>query len=127
MAELHSSWVASHGDFWQGLTEIAYIYSTDNDLQCLAVHSPLGDRRLNKGDCLGKSLNYLDAEIADPRIKAIEDALAIRETVTYEYSHDWNGRTWEFVCKVTPLAGFDEVLVIVADKYEWQREWWAKQ
>ncbi|NEQ45649.1 MAG: hypothetical protein F6K00_19730 [Leptolyngbya sp. SIOISBB] len=127
MTELQSLWASSHDDYWQGLTETAFIYSSDNDFQCLAVRSPLGDRRLNRNDCLGKSLNYLDPEIANPRIEAIKEALAIRETITYEYSHYWDNLTWEFVCEVTPLAGFDEVLVTIADKHEWQKEYWAKQ
>ena len=127
MTEINSVWVASHKEYWDGIEGIAFVYdSADEDLQCLAVRSAMGEGRLNKRDCLGRSLRYLDPEIAEPRIEAISQALGSGEAVDYEYSHDWDERHWEFLVKVTPLAGYDEVLVEVNDKHEWQREYWRQ-
>ena len=124
MTEIQSFWVSSHKEYWENIEGVAYIYSADDDLQCLAVRSPLGAGRLNKPNCLGRSLRYLDPEIAEPRIAAIAKALQSGEAVEYEYSHDWEDRHWEFLAKVIPLAGYNEVLVEIRDKHEWQTEYW---
>lgn len=87
MSGLSSQWIEQNTAQWNALEDTAYIYSADDDMQCLAVSAPLDIRRLNKQDCLGKSLRYLDQEIAEPRVQAIQQAIASSETVIYEYTH----------------------------------------
>ena len=119
-----SRWAAQHLSNWKALDVTAFIYSADDEMQCLAVHTPHGSGRLNKQDCLGKSLRFLDPEIAAPRMAAIQQALSTQQTITYKYTHEWDDRHWEFTGEVIPLMGFGEVMVKIHDDHQWQTQYW---
>ena len=127
-----SEFVNQNKEFWAGLNVTAFVYKANEDLICLAVYTPHGIERLNKQDCLGRSLNYLDPEVFEPRIKAIKEALETGKTVLCHRTHNWapEGEPplhWEFTDEVTPLPELGEVLVRVHDKHPWQVQWWLNR
>lgn len=104
---------------------IRFVYSDDATMQCLAAEGD--ERRLNKRDCVGKSLLYLDSEVSNPRLAAIRQAIESKRKTEYYYTHFWNELTWHFRCTVQHFPELGEILVEIHDACEWQATWWSNQ
>lgn len=104
---------------------MAIAYRDDTDLICLEVRG--NERRLNRLDCVGRPLNDLDAAVADPRRRAIEQAIATGHPTTYYYSHYWRGLEWHFRGVARHHPAQREVAVLLYDLEDWQATWWHSQ
>lgn len=104
---------------------VVFLYSDRAELQCLAIQGD--ERRLNRQDCLGKSLRYLDSEVASPRVVAIQQAITSGQVAEYLYTHYWEDLTWHFRGVVRHFPDYGEILVEIFDEAEWQATWWQQR
>ena len=104
---------------------MAFVYTDRAELQCLAVEGD--ERRLNRADCLGKSLRYLDPEISAPRVMAIQQAITSEQPAEYLYTHYWEGLTWHFRGVARHFPEYGEILIEIFDESDWQPTWWQQR
>lgn len=129
ISQSDSTWAKQNPGLLDMLPGTRFIYRADDNLTCLLALPEISTGRLNRPDCIGKPLLYLDHEISMPRKKAIEEAIASPDgTAKYYYEHHWQGLTWRFRGKVLVLPS-GEVLTIVEDNPDdsraaWQRGYW---
>lgn len=95
---------------------------------CHDVRAPL-KQRLNRTDAIGKPLDYLDPEIAQPRRIALEAFIDSNgKPQTFHYVHYWNSFNWVFdgeVVAVPDRPNFARLRIY--DGAAWQPEAWQSR
>lgn len=85
-------------------------------------------RRLNKQkpELIGNGCTIVAPSIGEARKYWIAKAISNGENVNYSYVYDDKdlGIVFKFKVDVIFLPGKEEVITIVSDSYEWQREFW---
>ena len=119
-----SVWAAQNKGLFSALPGTNFIYKLNEHFTCLLVRPELSVGRLNRKDCVGKPLLYLDHDISMPRKNAIEEAIK-NGSSTYYYEHVWKGAVWRFRGKAVLLPD-DEILVTIEDNPEDSRSSWQK-